>query len=57
MKPDITIISSSPLLEHDAMYMRTLHERALSKNVGKKLRQKRKEEAEAASAAASGESA
>ena len=57
MKPDITIISSSPLLEHDAMYMRTLHERALSKNVGKKLRQKRKEEAEAASAAASGEPA
>ena len=56
MKPDITIISSSPLLEHDAMYMRTLHERALSKSVGKKIRQKRKEEAEAA-AAASGESA
>ena len=56
MKPDITIISSSPLLEHDAMYMRTIHERALAKKVGKMIRQKRKEEADA-TAEASGESA
>ena len=55
MRPDITIISSSPLLEHDAMYMRTIHERALAKKVGKMLKPKRKEEAEAS--AASGESA
>jgi len=52
-KPDITIISSSPLLEHDAMYMRTIHERVLIKKVGKMLKQKKKEEA----AASSGETA
>ena len=57
MKPDITIISSSPLLEHDAMYMRTIHERALAKKVGKAIRQKRKEEEAEALSAASGESA
>jgi deoxyribonuclease IV len=28
---DVTIISSSPLLEHDAMYMKLLYERALTK--------------------------
>lgn len=50
MRPDITIISSSPLLEHDAMYMRVIHERYLVKKVGKMLRQKRKEEAEAITA-------
>ena len=46
-KPDITLISSSPLLEHDAMYMRIIHERYLSKKVAKALRARRKE-AEAA---------
>ena len=56
MKPDITIISSSPLLEHDAMYMRTMHDKALTKSISKRNKQKKKEEAEAA-AAASGESA
>ena len=43
LKPDMTIISSSPLLEHDAMYMRIIHERYLSKKVAKALRAKRKE--------------
>jgi deoxyribonuclease IV len=28
---DVTVISSSPLLEHDAMYMRLLYERALTR--------------------------
>ena len=45
-KPDITVISSSPLLEHDAMYMRTIHERALTKKVLKRIKQERKAEAE-----------
>jgi deoxyribonuclease-4 len=30
---DVTLISSSPLLEHDAMYMRLLYERALTKKL------------------------
>lgn len=50
-KPDMTIISSSPLLEHDAMYMRIIHERCLSRKVAKALRLKKKE------AEAAGESA
>jgi deoxyribonuclease-4 len=32
---DITMISSSPLLEHDAMYMKVILERVLSRRVGK----------------------
>ena len=48
MRPDMTVISSSPLLEHDAMYMRIIHERYLSKKVAKALRMKRKEESAAA---------
>lgn len=44
VKPDITIISSSSLLEHDAMYMRIIHERNLLKKVGKMMRQKKKNE-------------
>ncbi len=47
IRPDMTIISSSPLLEHDAMYMRIIHERYLSKKVAKALRMKKKEEASA----------
>lgn len=47
IRPDMTIISSSPLLEHDAMYMRIIHERYLSKKVAKALRMKKKEEATA----------
>ena len=54
-KPNITIISSSPLLEHDAVYMRTIHERILLRKVGKMLRQKKKEEAEAAATTAAEE--
>ena len=33
---DVTVISSSPLLEHDAMYMKLLYERSLSKRYAKK---------------------
>jgi deoxyribonuclease-4 len=40
---DITIISSSPLLEHDAMYMKVILERVLSRKMGKT--NKKKEEA------------
>ncbi len=43
MRPEMTIISSSPLLEHDAMYMRIIHERYLSKKVAKMIRAKKKE--------------
>ncbi len=41
-RPEITIISSSPLLEHDAMYMKVIHERVLTKRVAKALRKKGK---------------
>ncbi|MDD2779215.1 MAG: TIM barrel protein [Candidatus Methanomethylophilaceae archaeon] len=43
LKPEIKIISSSPLLEHDAMYMRIIHERYLNKRVAKALRIRKKE--------------
>ncbi|HEV8049129.1 MAG TPA: TIM barrel protein, partial [Thermoplasmata archaeon] len=33
---DVTVISSSPLLEHDAMYMKLLYDRALAKRYAKK---------------------
>ena len=33
---DATVISSSPLLEHDAMYMKLLYERALSKRFARR---------------------
>lgn len=33
---DVTVISSSPLLEHDAMYMKLLYERALARRWAKK---------------------
>ncbi len=48
MKPDCTIISTSPLLEHDAVYMRVIHERVLSKKVAKDIKERRKAEASAA---------
>ncbi len=32
---DVTVISSSPLLEHDAMYMKLLYERALTRRWAK----------------------
>ncbi len=47
IKPNATIISSSPLLEHDAMYMRIINERVLSKRVAKAIKEKKKAEAAA----------
>ncbi|MCL2510189.1 MAG: TIM barrel protein [Methanomassiliicoccaceae archaeon] len=44
LNPEATIISSSPLLEHDAMYMRIINERVLSKRVAKALKEKKKAE-------------
>jgi deoxyribonuclease-4 len=41
--PDITIISSSPLLEHDAMYMKVIYERVLTKRVAKETKVKKVE--------------
>jgi len=38
--PEITIISSSPLLEHDAMYMKVIFERVFNKKVIKQNRAK-----------------
>jgi len=48
LNPEATIISSSPLLEHDAMYMRIINERVLIKKVAKTLKEKRKAEMAAA---------
>jgi deoxyribonuclease-4 len=42
LKPELTIISSSPLLEHDAMYMQIITERILSKRVAKELKERKK---------------
>jgi deoxyribonuclease-4 len=39
--PNITIISSSPLLEHDAMYMKVIYERVLTKRVAKETKVKK----------------
>ncbi len=36
----ITVISSSPLLEHDAMYMKVILERVLAKKVSKEIKSK-----------------
>jgi len=47
MKLDVTVISGSPLLEHDAMYMKVIHERVLTKRVAKAMRLKKKDEAAA----------
>lgn len=44
MKPNATVISTSPLLEHDAMYMRIIHERVLSRKVAKSMKEKKKAE-------------
>ena len=48
MCPDGTIISSSPLLEHDAMYMRIIYERMVNKRVAKAIRASKKKESEGA---------
>ncbi len=50
MKPDATIISTSPLLEHDAMYMKIIHERVLAKKVAKDIKERKKAEMAAAAA-------
>jgi deoxyribonuclease-4 len=47
---DVTVISGSPLLEHDAMYMKVIHERVLTKRVVKAMRAKKKDEAAVADA-------
>lgn len=39
--PNITVISSSPLLEHDAMYMKVIYERVLTKRVAKEIKGKK----------------
>ncbi len=41
---DITIISTSPLKEHDAMYMKVIFERLFTREIAKELRQRRKDE-------------
>jgi deoxyribonuclease-4 len=48
---DVTVISGSPLLEHDAMYMKVIHERVLTKRAVKAIRARKKDEAAAASGA------
>jgi len=50
LKCGATVISGSPLLEHDAMYMKVIHERVLTKRVAKVIRAKKKDEASAAEA-------
>lgn len=40
--PEVTIISNSPLKEHDAMYMRVIFERIYAREVAKDLRRKKK---------------
>jgi deoxyribonuclease-4 len=44
--PNITIISSSPLLEHDAMYMKVIYERVLTKKVAKDVKSKKGDKGE-----------
>lgn len=39
------MISSSPLLEHDAMYMKVIYERMLTKRIAKEARLKRNNKA------------
>src|SRR6266567_1679043 len=45
---DLTIVSSSPLLEHDAMYMKVILERVLAKRLVSRTAQKPRSEVEAA---------
>ena len=41
---NFTIVSNSPLKEHDAMYMRVIFERLYTREIGKELRRKQKDE-------------
>ncbi|MEI6796587.1 MAG: TIM barrel protein [Methanomassiliicoccales archaeon] len=47
--PTCTVISSSPLLEHDAMYMKVIFERILMKRVSKETKGKKPEKPKARS--------
>ena len=49
MKPNATVISTSPLLEHDAMYMKIILERVLAKKVARDMKERKKAEMAAAS--------
>ncbi len=51
---DVTVISSSPLLEHDAMYMKLLYERALTRRWAKRHQPPAKKTPPAAAPPASG---
>jgi len=44
MKPSATVISTSPLLEHDAMYMKIILERVLAKKVARDMKERKKAE-------------
>jgi len=44
MTPNATIISTSPLMEHDAMYMRVISERVLMKRVLRAIRERKKQQ-------------
>ena len=55
LKPEMTIISSSPLLVHDAMYMQIITERILSKHVAKDLKERKKAEGTPADGSTGGE--
>ena len=46
-KKNVTIISGSPLLEHDATYMKIINDRVLSKRMQKYLKEKKKQESAA----------
>jgi deoxyribonuclease-4 len=48
MKPNVTIVSTSPLLEHDAMYMKIIYERVLAKKVARDIKERKKAEMAAA---------
>jgi len=54
---DVTVISSSPLLEHDAMYMKLLYERSLAKRWAKRHAQATAKAAAPAGKAAPGKAA
>jgi len=41
---EITLVSSSPLLEHDAMYMKVIFERLLAKKLAKEIKASKKED-------------
>lgn len=48
INPQCTIISPGPLLEHDAVYMKIIYERVLSRRASKELKRRKLEESAAA---------